>query len=74
VAPASPVAPGAFERVAVVDGRTVGSWKRSIEPRRVVVELTTYGALSDRDARALESVTRRLGRFLGKPVVLTRTR
>jgi hypothetical protein len=71
VAPAYPVGPVAFERVAVVDGRAVGSWKRRVEPRRVVVELTRYGALSDRDTRALESVTRRFGRFLGTTAVLT---
>jgi len=74
LAPAHPVSPGAFERVAVVDARTVGSWKRRASPSRVVVELTPYRALSDKDARALASVTRRLGRFLGAEAALETNR
>lgn len=68
---AHPVGPGAFERVAVVDGRTVGSWKRTVAPRRVTLELTAFGELEDRDERALGSAARRLARFLGTDVSLT---
>ena len=59
------VGPGAFERVAVVDGRTVGTWKRLATPRRVTVELTTFGPLPEPNRRALASVARRFARFLG---------
>jgi hypothetical protein len=63
--PARPLGPGPFERVAVVDGRAVGSWRRTLRPRRVTVELTASGPVPDRDADALGSAARRLGRFLG---------
>jgi hypothetical protein len=63
--PVRPVGPGPFERAAVVDGRAVGSWRRTLGPRRVDVELTASGPVPDRDAAALGSAARRLGRFLG---------
>jgi hypothetical protein len=63
--PARPIGPGPFERVAVVDGRAVGSWKRTLGPRRVTIELAAAGPVPDRVAAALDSAARRLGRFLG---------
>jgi hypothetical protein len=63
--PARPVGPGPFERVAVVDGRAVGSWKRTVGPRRVAVELAASAPVPERAAAALDSAAQRLGRFLG---------
>ena len=63
--PARPLGPGPFERVALVDGRVVGSWRRTLGPRRVTVELTASGPVPDQDAGALGSAASRLGRFLG---------
>jgi len=63
--PARPVGPGPFERVAAVDGRAMGSWKRTLGPRRVTVELIAAAPVTDRAAAALASAAHRLGRFLG---------
>ncbi len=63
---------GALERAIVIDGRTVGSWKRRLTPGSVTVEATLFGSLADADSRSLDAVTRRLGRFLGlRPAVET---
>jgi hypothetical protein len=63
--PARPPGPGPFERVAVVDGRAVGSWRRTLGPRRVTLEVIAAGPVPDRAAAALASAAHRLGRFLG---------
>src|SRR5262249_25739769 len=63
--PARPLGPGPFERAAVVDGRAVGSWRRTPRRRRVPVELTAFAPVPERDAPALESAAGRLGRFFG---------
>jgi hypothetical protein len=71
--PGRPAGPGPFERVAVVDGRAVGTWRRTLAPGRVAVELTALGPVPDRDAHALDSAAGRLGRFLGLEASLQRS-
>jgi hypothetical protein len=56
---------GLLDRAVVVDGRTVGSWKRTLTPARVEVEVTLFEPLVMRDMRAVEAAVQRLGRFLG---------
>ncbi len=56
---------GLLDRAVVVDGRTVGSWKRTLTPARVEVEVTLFEPLAARDMRAVEAAVQRLGRFLG---------
>jgi hypothetical protein len=60
-----PPRPGLLDRAIVIDGRTVGSWKRTINGRSVVVEATLFGALAETDAEALDQAIQRFGRFLG---------
>jgi len=57
--------PGMLERAIVIGGRTVGTWRRALAPGRVSVDATTFGKLDEADARALEGVAGRFGRFLG---------
>jgi Winged helix DNA-binding domain len=57
--------PGPFERVALVEGRSVGSWRRTLGPRGVTVQVAPSGALPGRATAALASAARRLGSFLG---------
>jgi hypothetical protein len=60
-----PPRPGLLERPIVVDGRTVGSWRRTVARRTVTVEALLFADL-DADARAaLDAVVERFGRFLG---------
>ncbi len=62
--------PGLLERAIVIDGRTVGSWKRTLTTRDVVVRATLFGALGAAEAAALDEAVARFGRFLGLPASL----
>ncbi|WP_458112174.1 winged helix DNA-binding domain-containing protein [Arthrobacter sp. R1-13] len=60
-----PSRPGLFlDRAIVIDGRTVGSWKRTINGRSAVVEATLFLALTRREEEALDQAVHRFGRFL----------
>ena len=60
-----PPRPGLFlDRAIVIDGRTVGSWKRTLNGRSVVVEATLFGALTKPEEEKLDHVVQRFGRFL----------
>lgn len=61
---------GLLERCIVIDGRTYGTWKRTLTARSVVVEATLFGVLTDAEARALDEAVARFGRFLGLPATL----
>lgn len=67
-----PPRPGLLDRAIVIDGRTVGSWKRTINGRSVVVEATLFGAIATSDAEALDEVVQRFGRFLGMEATWSR--
>ena len=62
-----------IERAVVIDGRTVGTWKRTITGASVVVECSLFGQLSASERRALQDAVARFGRFLGLPVTLQAT-
>lgn len=62
-----------IERAIVIDGRTVGTWRRTLGPRRVAVEARLFGPLDTEQTAALEAVTERFGRFLGLPAQLRTT-
>jgi hypothetical protein len=52
-----------LSRPIVIDGRTVGSWKRAVAKRAVTVEATLFAELSAGDRAALEAAVERFGRF-----------
>ncbi|GGE88254.1 winged helix DNA-binding domain-containing protein [Mycetocola zhadangensis] len=54
-----------LERAVVIDGTTVGTWKRTLAARSVVVEVTLVRELSLGERSALDVVIERFGRFLG---------
>lgn len=56
--------------VFLMDGRVGGHWRRTIEAKRVRVEMHTYRKVTATDAEALGSAATRLGRFVGLPVEL----
>jgi hypothetical protein len=57
------------ERIAshllVVGGQVVGGWRRTLEPQRVRVEVTTVQKLSPRERQGVERAAADYGRFLG---------
>jgi len=65
--------PGLLQRAIVIDGRTVGTWKRTLASRTVLVEAMLFGPLSGQDAAALDAAVRRFGRFLGLEATLRTT-
>lgn len=65
--------PDLIERCIVVDGRTVGTWRRTLSARAVTVEARLFGPLDPQQTAALEAATERFGRFLGLPATLATT-
>jgi hypothetical protein len=57
--------PELIERAVVVDGRTVGTWKRTLTRRSTTVHVTPFGPLDPAESAALEAAVQRFGRFLG---------
>jgi Winged helix DNA-binding domain len=61
---------GMLSRPIVMDGRTVGSWKRTVANRAATVEATLFTDLSAAEASALHVVVERFGRFMQLPAAL----
>ncbi|HET9110095.1 MAG TPA: crosslink repair DNA glycosylase YcaQ family protein, partial [Ktedonobacterales bacterium] len=54
--------------VIVVDGRLVGSWKRTLAKDAVTLSMTLYAPLDGERRAAIAEAAERYGRFLGLPV------
>lgn len=65
-----PLGSGELVRPVVIDGRTVGSWRRLLSARTVTVEVALLTPLSAARARALDRAVARFGAFLGRRVEL----
>lgn len=61
---------GMLSRPIVIDGLTVGSWKRTVTGRAAVIEATLFVELTAAQRSALESVVERFGRFMELPATL----
>jgi hypothetical protein len=61
---------GMLGRPIVIDGRTVGSWKRAISARAARIEATLFIDLTDEERTALDAVVERFGRFMQLPATL----
>lgn len=61
---------GLLSRPIVIDGATVGSWKRALSPKAVVVEATLFTQLDPSEMKRLEAVVARFGEFLELPATL----
>lgn len=59
-----------FSHFVALDGRVVGSWKRTFEKKSVVVALRLFELVSEIEFQAIRAATERFGRFLGMPVTL----
>jgi hypothetical protein len=66
-----PGANGMFVSTLVLDGRVVGTWRRSTRAQSVTIEATPFGRLSATRKKEFVEPADRYGRFLGLPVTLT---
>jgi len=57
--------------VIVIDGRIVGSWKRTLKKRAVSLALDFFIPLGDAERLAVDAAVQRYGEFLGLNVILT---
>lgn len=62
--------PELVERAVVVDGRTVGTWKRTLTRRSATVHVTLFGPISRAESAAMAAAVERFGRFLELPADL----
>lgn len=66
----APPREGLLHRPIVIDGRTVGSWKRTLTKRALKIEASVFQDLSVPEIAALEAAAKRFGAFSELPVNL----
>lgn len=57
-----------ISNVIVVDGQLVGGWKRTLEGKRTIVELSPQVPVTAAERRRIGGAVRKLGEFLGVEV------
>jgi hypothetical protein len=65
-----PGANGMFKPIIVIDGRVVGTWKRTFKKDRVVIALQPFNALSEAEAQAVAPAAECYGVFVNLPVAM----
>ncbi len=60
----------ALTAVVVVDGRIVGSWRRTLDKEAVAIEINPFRPLTKAEQRTVAAAAQRYGEFLGKPIVI----
>jgi hypothetical protein len=70
VALAQPAWSALVERAVVVDGRTLGSWKRTLTRRSTTVHAALFEPIGSARSAALDAAVQRFGRFLALPADL----
>ena len=58
---------GLFNPGIVIDGRIVGTWKRSLDSKAVAIELHPFRPLLKKELAAVNKAARRYGDFIGLP-------
>lgn len=53
----------------VVDGKIIGSWRRTLSKKEVTIETNTFAALGAEQRNAVEEAAKRYGEFLGLPAI-----
>ena len=62
---------GIFNPIIVIDGRVVGTWKRTLKKASVELTFSPFTAFSDAQANAITAAAERYGRFVGKRAIVT---
>jgi winged helix DNA-binding protein len=57
-----------FDRPLLFGGEWIGTWRRTVEPKRILLEVEPFGALGRERERALAAAAARYAEFAGKPV------
>ena len=57
----------AFNRLILLDGRAVGSWRRTLTGKRLKLELQFSETAPARARQAIDDAAARYGRFIGRP-------
>ncbi|HKB91944.1 MAG TPA: winged helix DNA-binding domain-containing protein [Opitutaceae bacterium] len=61
---------GLFNPTILIKGKVMGTWRRTFEKGRVVMEMSPFAPLSVGQNRAVATAAKRYGKFLGMPVEL----
>jgi hypothetical protein len=59
-----------FRPTIIIDGRLVGTWKRTFKKDTLVMTISPWTALSEAQRCAVQAAAERYGRFLGMPQVV----
>jgi hypothetical protein len=59
-----------YDPTIVVEGQVVGSWRRTFKKKSVLIELAPFASFNPAEHEAVRAAARRLGAFLGLPLVL----
>jgi len=59
---------GLFNASIVIEGRTIGTWKRSLDKTGITLELSPFRVLLKKELKSLGKAVRRYGEFMGSPV------
>jgi hypothetical protein len=62
---------GLLTRAVIIDGVTVGSWRRTVSTRSVEIEAMLLSRLDADQQRRLTAAVDRFGRFMGRPATLS---
>ncbi len=60
-----------YNRMMVVNGRIVGSWKRTIKNKEVIIQTASFGKLDEAGQKAILEASLRYSAFLGKTMSFT---
>lgn len=61
----------AYNRMLIVEGRIIGSWRRTETARALVIELVPFAKITRAHRALLTAAVKRYAAFLGKPATIT---
>jgi hypothetical protein len=64
----------AFDNIIVMDSTLIGSWKRTLSKREVLVETHSNVPLTKTIKQAVSTAVERYGKFLGLSTVMVQTK
>jgi hypothetical protein len=59
-----------FFSMIMVEGKMIGSWRRTFKKSAVVIEVASFAPLTPIQEKAVDAATERYGNFMGMPVLL----
>jgi hypothetical protein len=59
---------GIFSPIVVIDGRVVGTWKRTLQRGSVAISFSPFDSWGEAQTRAISAAAERYGVFLGLPL------